>query len=187
MKIIRPYKTFFVFLFVIFCFSCKKDWGSSEKQIYNPVDPPPLNLKFDPELFDFSYTINPTPVKIGQEALVTIKITRKNNQPIGGELYYYWKTNQSGYFHEPGFYYSLESLFSPRLDCLKETQGFDKNQVVFTTDPFEPLINRFSEARLLEIIDSFNPVTVNLKIGYKNENDEIRFFHGEKISITVQY
>ena len=190
MQIIRPYKTFPLLLFVLFCFNCKKDWGTTEKGIYNPIDPPPASARFDPELFDINCQVTPSPVKIGTEAVISVKVARKNNQPIGGNLYYYWKTTDAGFyrFYYSGyyFYYSLESLFYPRLDDNKESKGFNKNPVVFTTNPFEPLIQSFSRDRLLEIIDVFNPVTIKLKIGYENENEEIRYFYSTTVEIILQ-
>lgn len=190
MKIIRPYKTFFLFLFILICLSCQKDWGNTEIQIYDPVNPPPESVRFDPELFDIEYTINPSLVKIGYDAVISVKIVRKNDQPIGCDLYYNWYILPKGiyywYYSNFGFRYSLETLFRPNLEEKGMIQDFNRNSVIFKTDPYKPRIKWFNHDGLLEALDNVNPATIKLKIGYKNENEEIRYFYSNTIEIFLQ-
>ena len=106
----RLYKTSLLFLIVLFFLSCKKDWGTTEKGIYTPLDPPPASLRFDLDIFNIDFSVTPSPVNINNEAVVSINIARKDNQPIGDELYYNWQMIYDRYYYTYRRWYSLDVL-----------------------------------------------------------------------------
>lgn len=183
----RLYKTSLLFLIVLFFLSCKKDWGTTEKGIYTPLDPPPASLRFDLDIFNIDFSVTPSPVNINNEAVVSINIARKDNQPIGDELYYNWQMIYDRYYYTYRRWYSLDVLYSPRINGETQLEGFGKNQVVFKTTAYESIISSYPENELISATNYFNPLNLILKIGYLNEDDKIKYFYSTWIEISLQY
>lgn len=183
----KPYKIFLLFSFVFFCLTCKKDWGNTEKGIYTPVDPPPASVRFDPDALNIDFSVTPSPVKINNEAFVSIKVERRDNQPISDKLYYNWQMVYDLYYYTNRHWYSLDMLYSPRINGETQLEGFNKNSIVFKTCKDESIISSYPKNELNRATNYFNPLNVILKIGYLNENDEIRYFYNTWIEISIQY
>lgn len=172
---------------LIFIVGCKKDWGDTKGDIYTPLEGPPEDVKYDPNNYEITYDINPSPVRMGREAIVSVQISRKDLRQIDFDIYYDWTiVNQADYYLQARVI-DLELYFHPRINNELNVDGFGISSVTVSSSVTDAL-NWLGSAELVrDAVNVISMLFINLNIGYENNNGNIEYFLTKQIGVPVYY
>lgn len=172
---------------LVFVSGCRKDWGNAKGDIYSPLDGPPEDVKYDPNNYEISFDINPSPMKIDREAVLSVNVSRKDKKDIDFNIYYDWTIVNDASYYSGSYYFSLEVSFHPRINNVLNVQGYSIKSVTVSASVTDALVFFGSTEAVRSAVSEIGMLLINLQLGYENNNNEIEFFYSSQASIPVYY
>ena len=180
-------KVFLLICLVLYSFACKKDWGNTKGDIYTPLEGPPEDVKYDPNNYETSFTINPSPMKMDRTAVVSVQLSRKDKKDIDFNIFYDWTIVNDSAYQTGSLYFSLEGNFHPRINNTLNVQGYSVTSVTVSASVTDALVFFGSSEAVRTAVSEVGMLFINLRLGYENNSGEVEFFYSTQAGIPVYY
>ena len=171
-------------LFLLLISHCKKDWGTSKDEYYEPVDGPDYSELYNRNYFRVDFNITPEMMKIGSEVEVIAILQNIENEKL--PVFYNWTIENSSTYYFAGEFFWFE-LFKPRINGVMNVTGYDENRIIVRTSVADALDFFGSSQTVSDIVREIGNLKLVLSLGYDSGNEKISYFMSRSVNIPIYY